>query len=375
MINFNVPPFTGKEMEYIRQCVEAQKICGDGSFTKKCNAWIEAKTGTAKCLLTTSCTHATELAALLAGIREGDEVIMPSYTFVSTADAFVLRGATPVFVDIRPDTMNIDERLIEAAVTERTKAIVPVHYAGVACEMDTIMEIAKRHHLFVIEDAAQGVMASYKGRALGSIGDFGCYSFHETKNYSMGEGGAILIRDEKYIEEAEIIREKGTNRSKYFRGQIDKYTWVNYGSSYLPSDMNAAYLYAQLEMAEEINDRRLQIWNTYYEGLRELEEQKKIELPVVPDGCVHNAHMFYIKTKDLTERTEFIAYMKEKGILTVFHYIPLHSAEAGKKFGRFHGEDVYTTKESERLVRLPLYYGLTKEQNLYIIDQIKAFYR
>lgn len=375
MINFNVPPFTGKEMEYIRQCVEAQKICGDGSFTKKCNAWIEAKTGTAKCLLTTSCTHATELAALLAGIREGDEVIMPSYTFVSTADAFVLRGATPVFVDIRPDTMNIDERLIEAAVTERTKAIVPVHYAGVACEMDTIMEIAKRHHLFVIEDAAQGVMATYKGRALGSIGDFGCYSFHETKNYSMGEGGAILIRDEKYIEEAEIIREKGTNRSKYFRGQIDKYTWVNYGSSYLPSDMNAAYLYAQLEMAEEINDRRLQIWNTYYEGLRELEEQKKIELPVVPDGCVHNAHMFYIKTKDLTERTEFIAYMKEKGILTVFHYIPLHSAEAGKKFGRFHGEDVYTTKESERLVRLPLYYGLTKEQNLYIIDQIKAFYR
>ena len=375
MINFNVPPFTGKEMEYIRQCVEAQKICGDGSFTKKCNAWIEEKTGTAKCLLTTSCTHATELAALLAGIREGDEVIMPSYTFVSTADAFVLRGATPVFVDIRPDTMNIDERLIEAAVTERTKAIVPVHYAGVACEMDTIMEIAKRHHLFVIEDAAQGVMASYQGRALGSIGDFGCYSFHETKNYSMGEGGAILIRDEKYIEEAEIIREKGTNRSKYFRGQIDKYTWVNYGSSYLPSDMNAAYLYAQLEMAEEINDRRLQIWNTYYEGLRELEEQKKIELPVVPDGCVHNAHMFYIKTKDLTERTEFIAYMKEKGILTVFHYIPLHSAEAGKKFGRFHGEDVYTTKESERLVRLPLYYGLTKEQNLYIIDQIKAFYR
>ncbi|MBP3469149.1 MAG: dTDP-4-amino-4,6-dideoxygalactose transaminase [Lachnospiraceae bacterium] len=375
MINFNVPPFTGKEMEYIRQCVEDQKICGDGSFTKKCNAWIEAKTGTAKCLLTTSCTHATELAALLAGIREGDEVIMPSYTFVSTADAFVLRGATPVFVDIRPDTMNINEKLIESAITERTKAIVPVHYAGVACEMDTIMEIAKRHHLFVIEDAAQGVMASYKGRALGSIGDFGCYSFHETKNYSMGEGGAILIRDEKYIEEAEIIREKGTNRSKYFRGQIDKYTWVNYGSSYLPSDMNAAYLYAQLELAEEINDRRLQIWNTYAQGLRELEEQKKIELPVVPDGCVHNAHMFYIKTKDLAERTEFIAYMKEKGILTVFHYVPLHSAEAGKKFGRFHGEDVYTTKESERLVRLPLYYGLTEEQNLYIIDQIKAFYR
>lgn len=374
MINFNIPPFTGKEMDYIRQCVEAQKICGDGPFTHKCNQWIEERTGTAKCLLTTSCTHATEMTALLADIKEGDEVIMPSYTFVSTADAFVLRGAKVVFVDIRPDTMNIDEKLIEAAVTENTKAIVPVHYAGVACEMDAIMAIAEKHHLYVIEDAAQGMMASYKGQALGSIGDFGCYSFHETKNYSMGEGGALLIRDKKYIEDAEIYREKGTDRSKYYRGQIDKYTWVNYGSSYLPSDMNAAYLYAQLEMAEEINDARLKIWNTYYEGLKGLEEQGKIGLPVVPKNCIHNAHMFYIKTKDVQERTAFISFMKEKEILTVFHYVPLHTAKAGRKFGRFHGEDVYTTKESERLVRLPLYYGLTEEQNMYIIEQVKAFY-
>lgn len=375
MINFNVPPFTGNEIDYIRQCVEAQKICGDGPFTRKCNEWIEERTGTAKCLLTTSCTHATEMTALLADIGEGDEVIMPSYTFVSTADAFVLRGAKAVFVDIRPDTMNIDEKLIEAAVTEKTKAIVPVHYAGVACEMDAIMAIAEKYHLLVIEDAAQGVMATYKGRALGSIGDFGCYSFHETKNYSMGEGGALLIRDPKYIEDAEIFREKGTDRSKYYRGQIDKYTWVNYGSSYLPSDMNAAYLYAQLEMAEEINATRIKIWNTYYEGLKELEEKGKIDLPVVPKGCVHNAHMFYIKTKDVEERTAFISFMKEKGVLTVFHYVPLHTAKAGQKFGRFHGEDVYTTKESERLVRLPLYYGLTEEQNMYIVDQVKAFYR
>ncbi len=374
MINFNIPPFTGKEMDYIRQCVEAQKICGDGPFTHKCNQWIEERTGTAKCLLTTSCTHATEMTALLADIKEGDEVIMPSYTFVSTADAFVLRGAKAVFVDIRSDTMNIDEKLIEDAVTENTKAIVPVHYAGVACEMDAIMSIAKKHNLFVIEDAAQGMMASYKGQALGSIGDFGCYSFHETKNYSMGEGGALLIRDKKYIEDAEIYREKGTDRSKYYRGQIDKYTWVNYGSSYLPSDMNAAYLYAQLEMAEEINDARLKIWDTYYAGLKGLEEQGKITLPVVPEGCIHNAHMFYIKTKDLEERAAFISFMKEKEILTVFHYVPLHTAKAGLKFGRFHGEDVYTTKESERLVRLPLYYGLTEEQNMYIIEQVKAFY-
>lgn len=374
MIRFNVPPYTGKEMEYIKQAVENQKICGDGEFTKKCNEWIEEKTGATKCLLTTSCTHATELAALLADIKEGDEVIMPSYTFVSTADAFVLRGATAVFVDVRPDTMNIDETKIEAAITEKTKAIVPVHYAGVSCEMDTIMDIAKRHNLVVIEDAAQGILSTYKGKQLGTIGDFGCFSFHETKNYSMGEGGALLIKHEKDVEEAEIIREKGTNRSKFFRGQIDKYTWVNYGSSYLPSDMNAAYLYAQLEMAQEIFDDRMSSWNQYYESLKELEEKGYVTLPVIPENCTHNAHMFYLKTKDLEERTALINFLKEKDILAVFHYVPLHSAPAGLKFGRFHGEDVYTTKESDRLVRLPLYYGLKPEEVSYICEQVKAFY-
>lgn len=374
MIVFNVPPFTGKEMEYISQAVENQKICGDGEFTKKCNQWIEERTGTGKCLLTTSCTHALELAVLLAGIGPGDEVIMPAYTFVSTADAFVLRGATPVFVDIRPDTMNIDEKKIEDAITERTKVIAPVHYAGVGCEMDTIMDIAKRHDLMVIEDAAQGIMSTYKGQALGTIGDFGAFSFHETKNYSMGEGGALLIRDQKYVEEAEILREKGTNRSKFFRGQIDKYTWVNYGSSYLPSDMNAAYLYAQLEMAEEINDHRLALWKQYYEELLPLKERGILELPTVPEGCVHNAHMFYIKAKDLEERTQLISYLKENGILAVFHYIPLHTAPAGRQFGRFHGEDVYTTKESERLCRLPMFYKLTSEEVSYITGKIREFY-
>lgn len=375
MINFNVPPYTGKELDYISKAVENQKICGDGEYTKKCNAWIEEKTGTAKCLLTTSCTHATELAALLADIKPGDEVIMPAYTFVSTADAFVLRGATPVFVDIRPDTMNIDETKIEDAITDKTRAIVPVHYAGVACEMDTIMEIAERHHLAVIEDAAQGIMSSYKGKALGTFGDFGCFSFHETKNYSMGEGGALLIRDGKNIEEAEILREKGTNRSKFYRGQIDKYTWVNYGSSYLPSDMNAAYLYAQLEMADEINDARMACWNRYYEKLSPLAETGRIELPHVPEGCVHNAHMFYIKTADIEERSRLIAYLKENGIMAVFHYIPLHTAPAGLRFGRFHGEDRYTTKESERLLRLPMYYRLTLSDVNYICDKVKDFYK
>ena len=374
MINFNVPPFTGNEMKYIKEAVEAQKICGDGEFTKKCNQWIENRTGTTKALLTTSCTHATELAALLAGVKEGDEVIMPSFTFVSTADAFVLRGATPVFVDIRPDTMNIDEKKIEAAITEKTVGIVPVHYAGVSCEMDTIMEIAKKHNLWVIEDAAQGIMATYKGKALGTIGDFGCFSFHETKNYSMGEGGALLIQDKKYVEEAEILREKGTNRSKFFRGQIDKYTWVNYGSSYLPSDMNAAYLWAQLEMADEMNEKRLQCWERYYTNLKPLEEAGKIELPVIPKECVHNAHMFYIKTKDLEERTRFLEFMKNQGIWAVFHYIPLHSAPAGLKFGRFHGEDEYTTKESERLARLPMFYALTIEEVDYICSMISKFF-
>lgn len=375
MIRFNVPPFTGKEMDYMKQAVESMHICGDGDFTRKCSRWIEEQTGTGKCLLTTSCTHALEMAALLCDIKEGDEVIMPSYTFVSTADAFVLRGARIVFVDIRPDTMNIDETKIEDAITDKTRAIVPVHYAGVACEMDTIMEIAERHHLAVIEDAAQGIMSSYKGKALGTFGDFGCFSFHETKNYSMGEGGALLIRDGKNIEEAEILREKGTNRSKFYRGQIDKYTWVNYGSSYLPSDMNAAYLYAQLEMADEINDARMACWNRYYENLSPLAETGRIELPHVPEGCVHNAHMFYIKTADIEERSRLIAYLKENGIMAVFHYIPLHTAPAGLRFGRFHGEDRYTTKESERLLRLPMYYRLTLSDVNYICDKVKDFYK
>ena len=376
MISFNVPPYVGKEKEYVADAIDKHKICGDGEYTKKCNQWLENKTGTSKALLTTSCTHATEMAALLCDIKPGDEVIMPSYTFVSTADAFVLRGAKIVFVDIRPDTMNIDETRIEAAITKKTKAIVPVHYAGVACEMDTIMDIARRHNLYVVEDAAQGIMSTYKGRALGTIGDYGCYSFHETKNYSMGEGGALLIKNPDMAEPAEIIREKGTNRSKFFRGQIDKYTWVEAGSSYLPSELNAAYLYAQLEMADEINAARMSCWNKYYECLLPLAEAGKIQLPVVPEGCVHNAHMFYIKTKDLEERTEFIKYMKnEKEIGTVFHYIPLHSAPAGKRYGRFSGEDIYTTKESERLVRLPMYYGLTTEQvENRICSAIKEFY-
>lgn len=373
-INFNVPPYTGKEMEYIKRAVENQKICGDGEFTKKDNAWLEEKTGAKKALLTTSCTHALEMAALLADIKEGDEVIMPSYTFVSTADAFVLRGAKVVFVDIRPDTMNIDENKIEDAITDKTKAIAPVHYAGVSCEMDKIMDIAKRHNLMVIEDAAQGIMSEYKGKALGTFGDFGALSFHETKNYSMGEGGALLIRDEKMVEEAEIIREKGTNRSKFYRGQIDKYTWMNYGSSYLPSDMNAAYLYAQLEMADEINNYRLGVWEHYKEGLAPLSERGLIELPFIPEGCKHNAHMFYIKAKDIEERTALIDALKAQGIYSAFHYIPLHTAPAGQKFGRFHGEDKYTTKESERLTRLPLYYGLKDDEVEFIIKNVKDFY-
>ncbi len=375
MINFNVPPYIDTALDYIKECVANQKICGDGAYTKKCNEWLEKKTGSRKVLLTTSCTHATELAAILCGVGPGDEVIMPSYTFVSTADAFVLRGAVPVFVDIRPDTMNIDEKKIEAAITPKTKGIVPVHYAGVSCEMDTIMDIAKRHNLWVIEDAAQGIMSTYKGKALGTFGNFGALSFHETKNYSMGEGGALLIRDENDIENAEIIREKGTNRSKFYRGQIDKYTWVDQGSSYLPSDMNAAYLYAQLEVADKINEARLNCWNRYYERLIVLKDAGKIELPVVPEGCVHNAHMFYIKAADINERTALIDFLKKNEILSVFHYIPLHTAPAGMKFGRFDGKDEYTTKESERLARLPLYYGLKEEQVDYICDKVCEFYK
>lgn len=375
MINFNIPPYLGNEEKYISEAIASHKICGDGAFTKKCNAWIESKTCASKALLTTSCTHATEMAALLADIQPGDEVIMPSYTFVSTADAFALRGAKCVFVDIRPDTMNIDETLIEDAITDKTKAIVPVHYAGVACEMDTIMEIANCHDLVVIEDAAQGIMSSYKGKALGSIGDYGCFSFHETKNYSMGEGGALLIRDANNVERAEIIREKGTNRSKFFRGQIDKYTWVDAGSSYLPSELNAAYLWAQLEAAQKIYDDRMKSWNLYFELLSDLEKQGKIELPCIPEGCTHNAHMFYIKTKNFDERTKMLSYLKDNGINAVFHYIPLHSAPAGKKYGEFRGEDKYTTNESERLVRLPMYYGLKESEIVYISEKVHEFWK
>lgn len=374
MIKFNVPPYTGDEITYIEEAVKKRKICGDGDFTKLCNGWIEKTSGTQKALLTTSCTHALEMAAILSDVGPGDEVIMPSYTFVSTADAFVVRGARIIFVDIRPDTMNINEKLIEKAITRNTRVIVPVHYAGVGCEMDEICEIAQAYHLKVVEDAAQGIMSAYKGRMLGAIGDFGCYSFHETKNYSMGEGGAILIKDKKDNELAEIIREKGTDRSKFFRGEIDKYTWVEAGSSYLPSELNAAYLWAQLRIAEKINDERIRNWNQYYEELEKLGKSGKIELPFIPEHCVHNGHMFYIKAQNIQERTELIQYLKKKEILTVFHYIPLHSAPAGKRYGSFHGEDCFTTRESERLLRLPMYFGLKKEQITYITDCIKEFY-
>lgn len=373
-ISFNVPPFIGKELEYIDTAIKSHKICGDGVFTQKCSNWFEGKTGVSKILMTTSCTHALELAAIMLNIGPGDEIIMPSYTFVSTADAFVLRGAKAVFVDIRPDTMNIDEKLIESAITEKTKAIVPVHYAGVSCEMDTICNIAKRYNLSIVEDAAQGVMSSYKGKALGAIGDFGCYSFHETKNYSMGEGGALLIRDSENIKRAEIIREKGTNRSQFFRGEIDKYTWMDAGSSYLPSELNAAYLWAQLEKADDIYQNRMNSWKLYYELLSDLKEKGLLELPIIPNGCIHNAHMFYIKTADLEERTRLINFLKDKEIRSVFHYIPLHSSPAGKRLGEFRGEDKYTTKESERLLRLPMYYGLQEQEIVKIVATIKMFY-
>lgn len=374
MIPFNVPPCVGKEKVYVEEAIDSHKICGDGAFTKKCNSWMQNRFNAKSVLLTTSGSTALDMAALMCGIKPGDEVILPSFTFSSTANSFVLAGATLVFIDIRPDTMNIDEKKIEAAITDRTKVICPVHYAGVACEMDTIMAIAKKHNLLVVEDAAQGVMSTYKGKALGTIGDFGCYSFHETKNYSMGEGGAIVINNEAYIEKAEILREKGTNRSKYFRGQVDKYTWVDFGDSYLPSEINAAYLWAQLEYADEINNNRLATWNKYYSALKPLEEAGKIELPTIPVGCVHNAHMFYIKCRDLDERTRFISAMKELDIGCVFHYVPLHSAPAGLKFGRFDGNDIYTTSESDRLVRLPMYYGITDKDIQTTIDAILDFY-
>ena len=374
MIVFNKPPFVGTEADFVNEAIMSNKICGDGSFTKMTSELMESKFLSPKVLMTTSCTHALEMAAILSEIKEGDEVIMPSYTFVSTANAFVLRGAKIKFIDIRPDTMNMDESLIEAAITERTKVIVPVHYAGVACEMDKIMEIAKRYNLFVVEDAAQGVMSTYKGKYLGTIGDFGCYSFHETKNYTMGEGGALLIGNIDYIEAAEIVREKGTDRSKFFRGQVDKYSWVSPGSSYLPSELNVAYLYPQMLEAEKVNNARLNIWQQYYAKLNRLQIDGKIELPIVPDYCNHNGHMFYIKTKNLTERTDLIEYLKTHGVMAVFHYIPLHSAKAGLIYGEFIGEDKYTTKESERLLRLPLFYGLQIKQVDYIVKLIFDFY-
>lgn len=375
MINFNISPYIGTEEKYISEAIKSGKICGDGPFTKKCQRIIEEYTGTKEALLTNSGTDSLEMSAILAGITSGDEVIMPSYTFVSTANAFVLRGAKIVFVDIRPDTMNIDENLIEGAITNKTKAIVPVHYAGVACEMDTINEIAKKHNIKVIEDAAQGVMAFYKGKALGSIGDYGCFSFHETKNYSMGEGGAILINKEDDLLRGEIIREKGTNRSQFFRGQVDKYSWMDVGSSFLPSELNAAYLYAQLLEKEAINNNRLASWDRYYKGLLPLKDKGVIELPYIPQECTHNAHMFYIKTKDLEERTALINHLKNRDIASVFHYVPLHSAPAGKKYGVFYGKDIYTTKESERLLRLPMYYNLSADDIYKVVEGIFDFYK
>lgn len=374
MIHFNVPPFVGNEFDYMHIAVDHHKICGDGEFTKKCNAWLEKRIDAQKVMLTTSGTSALEMAALLCELNPGDEVILPSFTFSSTATAFVLTGAKLVFVDIRPDTMNIDETKIEAAITDKTKVICVVHYAGVACEMDTIMDIAKQYNLLVVEDAAQGIMSSYKGYALGTIGDLGCFSFHETKNYSMGEGGAIVINNEKYNEKAEIIREKGTNRSQFFRGQIAKYNWVDYGGSYLPSDLNAAYLWAQLEVADQINDNRIKTWNKYYNAFKLLQDKGYVKLPVIPNGCVHNAHMFYIKCRDLETRTAYIRFMKENDILCVFHYVPLHSAPAGLKFGYFNGEDEHTTPDSDRLVRLPLYYNIKNNDVDCVIEKTIDFF-
>jgi len=375
MITFNRPFTTGNELIYIKNILRNGHISGDGPFTRKCEQWFIDNCFCRQAMLTHSCTAALEMAAILAGINEDDEVIMPSYTFVSTANAFVLRGARIVFVDIRPDTMNIDEQLIEDAITPKTKVIVPVHYAGVGCEMDTILSIAKKHRLLVVEDAAQGAMAKYKKKFLGTIGHIGCYSFHETKNYTCGEGGAILINDKRFIKRAEIIREKGTNRSKFFRGQVDKYTWVDIGSSYLPGELCAAFLYAQLEKAGMIYKNRLSNWNIYFEGLVPLKEKRLIELPSVPSECKHSAHMFYIKVKDLKERARLISFFKKNGIMSVFHYVPLHTSRGGKTYGRFYGRDRWTTRESERILRLPLYCGISKDSILKVIKAIKRFYR
>ncbi len=374
MIDFNIPPFVGTETEYMKQAAAGHKICGDGPFTMRCQEWLRDYHGIPAVYLTTSGTAALEMAALLCGIREGDEVILPSYTFCSTADAFVLRGARLVFADIRPDTMNIDETKIEEAVTEKTRAIVVVHYAGVACEMDEICRIARKYGLFVVEDAAQAIGSTYRGRRLGTIGNYNCLSFHETKNISMGEGGALLLPSLDDRDRAEIYREKGTDRSRFFRGAVDKYTWQDYGSSYLPSDLNAAYLWGQLEAYERIQDARMKIWNTYMEAFGVLQESGLADLPVIPEGCTHNAHMFYLKLRDLEERTAFIRCLKERDVMAVFHYIPLHSSPAGLRFGRFAGEDRYTTKESERLVRLPLWYGMTDEMTDYVTRTVLGFF-
>ncbi len=374
MIDFNIPPHTGAEEQYIQEAIEKRKLCGDGMFTRRCSEWMEQTLAVRHALLTTSCTHALEMAAVLTNIGTGDEVIMPSYTFVSTANAFVQRGAHIVFTDIRPDTMNLDERLVEDAVTPRTKVILPVHYAGVACDMDPLLDIARRYHLKVVEDAAQGIFSYYKGKALGSIGDYGCLSFHETKNLTMGEGGALLLQEDESLKKAEIIREKGTNRSQFFRGQIDKYTWVDYGSSYLPSELNAAYLWGQFTMFQEIQQDRMETWEFYHQAFQELEQAGYAARPVIPSYARHNAHMYYLKLEDLDTRTRFISYLKERGVMAVFHYIPLHSSPAGRKFGRFHGEDKYTTRESERLVRLPLFYGMGQESREKVVQTVKDFF-
>jgi dTDP-4-amino-4,6-dideoxygalactose transaminase len=376
MINFNEPCLTGNEEKYILKSIRSHKISGDGEFTQKCHQWFESQLKCKKVLLTTSCTHALEMSAILLDIKAGDEVIMPSYTFVSTANAFVLRGAKIVFVDIRPDTMNIDETKIEQAITDKTKIIVPVHYAGIACEMDIIMDIANRHNIFVVEDAAQGMMSTYKGKALGTIGLFGVFSFHETKNYtSAGEGGLLIINDEKFIERAEIIREKGTNRSQFFRGMADKYSWVDIGSSYLMNDVSAAYLWGQLEKADEISNNRLISWQLYYGELTVLEKDNILELPVIPDDCKHNGHMFYVKVKSLEIRENLIQFLKNNGVNIVFHYIPLHNSKAGKSFGEFSGGDVFTTRDSERLVRLPIYYNIKYEHIKSVCNYIKDFFK
>lgn len=374
-IGFNKPPYTGNEDQYVLDAMRSTKMSGDGPYTQKCHQWFEVNLPCKKSLLTPSCTHALELAAILINTQPDDEIIMPSYTFVSTANAFVLRGAKIVFVDVRPDTMNIDESKIEAAITNKTKAIVPVHYAGVACEMDTIMQLAKKHNLFVIEDAAQGMTSTYKGQALGTLGHFGAFSFHETKNYtSGGEGGLLIINDSTYIERAEIIREKGTNRSQFFRGMVDKYSWVDIGSSYLPSEIQAAYLWGQLEKAKEINDDRLNTWQFYQKQLEPLVEAGHIEIATIPKECQHNGHMFYLKVKDIDQRTNLLKHLAKNNIFAVFHYVPLHTAKGGRQYSTFIGEDQYTTKESERLIRLPLWYGITEEIQQRVVQAIREFF-